>query len=92
MMARVSAQKRIKSLLVCPVCLSDRLDTISPRMSKCLSCGFIWIHEISDRDNLQLIVEHQTKWEQGRQPVLTVLPPKKKKRAKTKTPRLRKAR
>jgi ribosomal protein L37AE/L43A len=48
-------------LLLCPVCLSDNLDMISVRMKKCQSCGFIWNHEVSDRDNLLLIVEHQVK-------------------------------
>jgi transposase-like protein len=48
-------------LLLCPVCLSDNLDVISVRMKKCKSCGFIWNHEVSDRDNLLLIVEHQVK-------------------------------
>jgi hypothetical protein len=50
-------------LLACPVCLSDNLDVISVRMKKCKSCGFIWNHEVSDRDNLLLIMEHQTKRE-----------------------------
>ena len=48
-------------LLLCPVCLSDNLDLISVRMKKCQSCGFIWNHEVSDRDNLLLILEHQAK-------------------------------
>jgi hypothetical protein len=48
-------------LLLCPVCLSDNLDVISSRMKKCKSCGFIWNHEVSDRDNLLLILEHQVK-------------------------------
>jgi hypothetical protein len=48
-------------LLMCPVCLSDLLDVISVRMKKCKSCGFIWNHEVSDRDNLLLILEHQAK-------------------------------
>lgn len=48
-------------LLLCPVCLSDNLDLISSRMKKCKSCGFIWNHEVSDRDNLLLIMEHQAK-------------------------------
>jgi len=48
-------------LLLCPVCLSDNLDLISVRMKKCKSCGFIWNHEVSDRDNLLLILEHQVK-------------------------------
>jgi len=48
-------------LLQCPVCLSDKLDMISVRMKKCESCGFIWNHEVSDRDNLLLILEHQAK-------------------------------
>jgi hypothetical protein len=48
-------------MLLCPVCLSDNLDVISSRMKKCKSCGFIWNHEVSDRDNLLLIMEHQVK-------------------------------
>jgi ribosomal protein L37AE/L43A len=58
-MAKVVAKQTTQ--LVCPVCLSDKLDPISPRMNKCESCGFIWNHEVSDRDNLMLIVEHQSK-------------------------------
>ena len=50
-------------LMACPVCLSDKLDAISVRMKKCESCGFIWNHEVSDRDNLLLIMEHQSKRE-----------------------------
>lgn len=50
-----------EKLLLCPVCLSDNLDMISTRMKKCDSCGFIWNHEVSDRDNLLLILEHQAK-------------------------------
>jgi hypothetical protein len=34
-------------------------------MKKCKSCGFIWNHEVSDRDNLLLIVEHQVKLEKS---------------------------
>lgn len=45
----------------CPVCMSDRLDRISDRMKKCKSCGFIWNHTVSDRDNLQLIIEHKSR-------------------------------
>jgi uncharacterized Zn finger protein len=52
------------SILQCPVCLSDKLEVISVRMKKCTSCGFIWNHEVSDRDNLLLIVEHQNKREE----------------------------
>lgn len=55
-----AAQNHDKMLL-CPVCLSDNLDLISVRMKKCESCGFIWNHEVSDRDNLLLILEHQAK-------------------------------
>jgi ribosomal protein L37AE/L43A len=55
-----AAQSQDK-LLLCPVCLSDNLDLISVRMKKCKSCGFIWNHEVSDRDNLLLILEHQAK-------------------------------
>jgi hypothetical protein len=54
-------------LLLCPVCLSDNLDLISSRMKKCKSCGFIWNHEVSDRDNLLLILEHQAKREDRRE-------------------------
>ncbi|HEY7162574.1 MAG TPA: hypothetical protein VH815_15030 [Acidobacteriota bacterium] len=54
-------------LLQCPVCLSDNLDLISVRMKKCQSCGFIWNHEVSDRDNLLLILEHQYKRENPRE-------------------------
>ncbi len=50
-----------EKMLQCPVCLSDNLDLISIRMKKCISCGFIWNHEVSDRDNLLLIMEHQVK-------------------------------
>jgi rubredoxin len=57
------AKKKTGNILQCPVCLSDKLDVISPRMKKCDSCGFIWNHEVSDRDNLLLIVEHQNKIE-----------------------------
>ena len=56
--------------LFCPVCLYDSLDTISPRMKKCTSCGFIWNHEVSDRDNLLLIVEHKTRLETTGRPAL----------------------
>ena len=52
----------------CPVCMSDRLDKISVRMKKCKACGFIWNHEVSDRDNLLLIVEHQSKLEKAGRP------------------------
>lgn len=60
-MAKAVTPKKVNPILACPVCLSDNLDVISPRMKKCLSCGFIWNHEVSDRDNILLIVEHQTK-------------------------------
>lgn len=53
------------TLRACPVCMSDRLETISVRMAKCESCGFIWNHEVSDRDNLLLILEHQAKRERA---------------------------
>ena len=66
-MPKSAAKAKISQVLVCPVCLSDRLDPISSRMSKCESCGFIWNHEVSDRDNLMLIVEHQTKLEKAAQ-------------------------
>jgi hypothetical protein len=56
-------------MLACPVCLSDNLDVISVRMKKCKSCGFIWNHEVSDRDNLLLIMEHQSKRENRPDPV-----------------------
>ena len=55
------AKNKRNPILSCPVCLSDRLDSISVRMKKCESCGFIWNHEVSDRDNLLLIVEHQNR-------------------------------
>lgn len=58
-------KKNTKRIFQCPVCLSDKMDTISPRMKKCKSCGFIWNHEVSDRDNLLLIVEHQNKRERS---------------------------
>ena len=72
------------AMLACPVCLSDRLETISVRMAKCESCGFIWNHEVSDRDNLLLILEHQAKREKDVNvpSSLQVLPEKKKKRTK----------
>jgi hypothetical protein len=57
------AKKKDNPILSCPACLSDRLDMISVRMKKCLSCGFIWNHDVSDRDNLLLIMEHQDKRE-----------------------------
>ena len=61
------AKKRVRGpILTCPVCMSDRLDGISERMKKCVSCGFIWNHEVSDRDNLLLIVEHQARVEKER--------------------------
>ena len=83
---KAATQKKLNPILVCPVCLSDRLDEISVRMCKCLSCGFIWNHEVSDRDNLLLIVEHQTKREAVREtPPLRVLVSKKTKRSKRKT-------
>jgi hypothetical protein len=60
---KVAPEPSHTRVIVCPVCLSDRLDVISVRMKKCKSCGFIWNHEVSDRDNLLLIVEHQNKME-----------------------------
>jgi len=62
-MGKKKERKEATSKVFCPVCLSDNLDEISSRMKKCRSCGFIWNHEVSDRDNLLLIVEHQTKRE-----------------------------
>ncbi len=62
-MPKTTTPKKVNPILACPVCLSDNLDVISLRMKKCLSCGFIWNHEVSDRDNILLIVEHQTKME-----------------------------
>ena len=59
----MAKMKTTGKILQCPVCMSDRLDTISIRMKKCKSCGFIWNHDVSDRDNLLLIVEHQGKVE-----------------------------
>jgi len=61
MRAKKSTKKTSREIAFCPVCLSDRLDKISDRMKKCKSCGFIWNHTVSDRDNLQLILEHQAK-------------------------------
>lgn len=59
---KAASQKTVVDKVVfCPACMSDRLETISDRMKKCKSCGFIWNHTVSDRDNLQLIMEHQTK-------------------------------
>jgi ribosomal protein L37AE/L43A len=58
---KTEAAQNQDKLLQCPVCLSDNLDLISVRMKKCESCGFIWNHEVSDRDNLLLIMEHQAK-------------------------------
>jgi len=81
-MARTAAHKKENSILLCPVYLSDDLDVISVRMKKCESCGFIWNHEVSDRDNLLLIVEHQTKMDalrpQPAPPALRIVEPKKK--------------
>jgi hypothetical protein len=79
---RIATKIKEKPALACPVCLSDRLDSISPRMAKCESCGFIWNHEVSDRDNLLLIVEHQAKVERNKgltaPPPLKILPKKAK--------------
>ena len=70
------SKKRARGpILSCPVCLSDRLDSISERMKKCLSCGFIWNHEVSDRDNLLLIVEHQARVEKERGTTAPLPPP-----------------
>jgi len=74
------AKKKENPILSCPVCLSDRLDTISVRMKKCTSCGFIWNHEVSDRDNLLLILEHQAKRQVTQISPVPVIVPKKAKR------------
>jgi hypothetical protein len=80
---KTAAQKKENPILACPVCLSDRLDHISVRMSKCLSCGFIWNHQVSDRDNLLLIVEHKDKWEAEQDtPAFRVFRSRKVRRAK----------
>ncbi len=81
------AKKRENPILSCPVCLSDRLDTISVRMKKCTSCGFIWNHDVSDRDNLLLILEHQAKREVTQISPIPVIVPKNTKR----TAKVRKA-
>lgn len=65
-MAKSALKSRQNPILFCPVCFSDRLDPISERMKKCESCGFIWNHEVSDRDNLMLIVEHQKRVDETR--------------------------
>jgi hypothetical protein len=75
------AKKRENPILSCPVCLSDRLDTISVRMKKCTSCGFIWNHDVSDRDNILLILEHQAKREVTQIAPVPVVVPKIAKRA-----------
>ena len=62
---KTATKVKEKPALACPVCMSDRLETISARMAKCESCGFIWNHEVSDRDNLLLILEHQGKVERA---------------------------
>ena len=75
-------EKEAPTVLACPVCMSDRLERISSRMAKCESCGFIWNHEVSDRDNLLLILEHQAKREKVAMelvPTLKILPEKKRK-------------
>ncbi len=78
-MAKSVTPKKVNPILACPVCLSDNLDVISPRMKKCLSCGFIWNHEVSDRDNILLIVEHQDKMEETEPPPsLKILKPARK--------------
>jgi ribosomal protein L37AE/L43A len=76
--------KEAPTILTCPVCMSDRFETISVRMAKCESCGFIWNHEVSDRDNLLLILEHQAKRERAATvpAPLQVLPGKKRKARK----------
>jgi ribosomal protein L37AE/L43A len=74
-----AAKMKANPVLACPVCLSDRLQAISVRMAKCESCGFIWNHEVSDRDNLLLILEHQAKMDRAQEastPVLKILPKK----------------
>jgi hypothetical protein len=63
---KTATKVKEKPALACPVCMSDRLETISTRMAKCESCGFIWNHEVSDRDNLLLILEHQAKVERAK--------------------------
>jgi len=84
-----TAISKTNPILLCPVCLSDDLDTISPRMKKCKSCGFIWNHEVSDRDNLLLILEHQSKLDAMRPvssppPNLKIVHPKNRKANRSK--------
>jgi hypothetical protein len=83
---KTATKVKERPILACPVCMSDRLETISARMAKCESCGFIWNHEVSDRDNLLLILEHQAKLERAKKenppPPLQIVP--KKGRAKRK--------
>jgi ribosomal protein L37AE/L43A len=82
MMKAAVKTKEATPVLACPVCMSDRLEPISSRMAKCESCGFIWNHEVSERDNLLLILEHQAKREKvgDATPPLTIVREKKKKR------------
>jgi hypothetical protein len=86
MMKTAVKPKEATPVLACPVCMSDRLEPISPRMAKCESCGFIWNHEVSERDNLLLILEHQAKREKQTQtepaPSLKIVSENKKKRSK----------
>jgi len=83
MMKTAAKAKETTPVLACPVCMSDRLEPISSRMAKCESCGFIWNHEVSERDNLLLILEHQAKREKTTDtPPLQIVPEKKKKRRK----------
>ena len=76
------AKKKENPILSCPACLSDRLDKISVRMKKCLSCGFIWNHDVSDRDNILLILEHQAKREVTQIAPVPVVVPRSKKNVK----------
>jgi uncharacterized Zn finger protein len=75
---KIATKTKERPALACPVCMSDRLENISARMAKCESCGFIWNHEVSDRDNLLLILEHQAKVEKKSLtvPPLQLLPQK----------------
>jgi uncharacterized Zn finger protein len=75
---KIATKAKERPARACPVCMSDRLENISVRMAKCESCGFIWNHEVSDRDNLLLILEHQAKVEKKSLtvPPLQLLPQK----------------
>src|SRR5262245_11544606 len=81
----MAKKKENNPILSCPACLSDRLDMISVRMKKCLSCGFIWNHEVSDRDHLLPIMEHQDKRE------VPELPPATARKGSKKTVKLPKS-